>query len=76
MTLGPAEKIFFIGSILLLSALITVASIPQVKMYTKRGFTNAHAVMAPAAGHITGEKVNIVSYKHHIKPVKAKKLKA
>ena len=75
MTLGLAEKIFFIGSILLLSALITVASIPQVKLYTKSGFINAHAIIIPAAGHISGQKLNIASYKSHIKPVKAKKLK-
>jgi bla regulator protein BlaR1 len=49
MTFGLGEKIFFIGSILVLSVLMTAASVARIKEYAKSGFKKPHTIVASAA---------------------------
>ncbi len=70
MNFGPGERIFFICSILILSALMTAASVAQIKEYAKTGFGKTHAVHAPMA--VISEKSVVVTNSGAIRAIRAK----
>jgi len=70
MNFGPGERIFFIGSILILSVLMTAASVAQIKEYAKTGFGKSHAVAAPVA--VISQKSVSVTYSASTRAIRAK----
>ncbi len=70
MNFGPGERIFFICSVLILSALMTAASVAQIKEYAKTGFAKTHAVVAPVA--VVNQKSGAVTNSAAMRAIRVK----
>ncbi len=70
MNFGPGERLFFICSILILSVLMTAASVAQIKEYAKTGFGKTHVVVAPVTE--VSQKAVLISNNNTVRAIRAK----